>query len=217
MSSLPATAHSGPMVHGLPSWPQRLRQMLAAYLPLLLMLLLALSTWWLVKNAPRPEEPRGPVVLRHVPDYTMQRFAVQRFAKDGRQRGLLEGEQLRHYPDTDTLEIDNVRLRAIGEDGRITTATALRALSNADGSEVQLLGNAHVVSERAGEPPIEFESEFLHAFTDTERVKTHLPVVVRQAGSELRAQGMEYDNLSRNVRMSGRVQAHLTPQRKGRP
>lgn len=205
------------MVHGLPSWPQRVRQMLAAYLPLLLMLLLALSTWWLVKNAPRPEEPRGPVQLRHIPDYTMQRFAVQRFATDGRQRGLLEGEQLRHYPDTDTLEIDNVRLRAIGEDGRVTTATALRALSNADGSEVQLLGNAHVVSERPGEPPIEFASEFLHAFVDTERVKTHLPVTVRQAGSEMRAQGMEYDNLSRRVSLSGRVQALMQPQRKGRP
>jgi lipopolysaccharide export system protein LptC len=200
------------MVHGLPSWPQRLRQAAASYLPLLLMLLLALSTFWLVKNAPRPEEPRGPQVLRHEPDYTMQRFAVQRFGQDGRARGLLEGAALRHFPDTDTLEIDDVRLRAIGDDGRVTTATALRALSNADGSEVQLLGKAHVVSERAGEAPIEFESEFLHAFANTERVKTHLPVVVRQAGSVLHAGGMEYDNLSRNVRLSGRVQAQLHPQ-----
>jgi lipopolysaccharide export system protein LptC len=204
------------MVHGLPSWGLRVRQALGSYLPLLLMLFLALSTWWLVKNAPRPEEPRGPVVLRHVPDYTMQKFAVQRFARDGRQRALIEGEQLRHFPDTDTVEIDEVRLRAVGADGRVTTATARRALSNADGSEVQLLGNAHVVSEREGEPPIEFESEFLHAFVDTERVKTHLPVTVRQVGTELRAQGMEYDNLSRNVRLSGRVQARLQPQRKGR-
>jgi lipopolysaccharide export system protein LptC len=205
------------MVHGLPPWPLRVRQALASYLPLLLMLLLALSTWWLVKNAPRPEEPRGPVVLRHEPDYTMQKFAVQRFAPDGRQRALIEGEQLRHFPDTDTLEIDDVRLRAVGTDGRVTTATARRALSNADGSEVQLLGNAHVVSSREGEPPIEFDSEFLHAFVDTERIKTHLPVTVRQSGSELRAQGMEYDNLSRNVRLSGRVQARMLPQRKARP
>jgi lipopolysaccharide export system protein LptC len=209
--TLPAAARPATVVHGLPSWPVRVRQALSAYLPLVLMLLLALSTWWLVKNSPQPQEPGGPVTLRHVPDYTMQRFAVQRFTREGAQRALLEGEQLRHYPDTDTLEIDDVRIRSVAPDGRVTTATARRAVSNGDGSEVQLLGGARVVSALEGEPPIEFEGEFLHAFLDAERVRSHLPVTVRQAGSELRAQGLDYDNLSRTVRLGGRVQARLLP------
>lgn len=208
---LPAPPARARVVHGLPPWPVRLRQQLAAYLPLLLMLLLALSTWWLVKNAPQPEEPRGPVVPRHVPDYSMDGFSVQRFAKDGRLRALLEGQQLRHYPDTDTLEIDTVRVRSVGTDGRVVLATARRALSNADGSEVQLLGGARVTSERDGEAPIVFEGEFLHVFVDTEQVRSHLPVVVRQAGTELHAQGLQYDNLTRTVQLKGRVQARMLP------
>src|SRR5262245_34750675 len=45
----------------------RLRELLGAYLPLLLMALLALGTWWLVKNTPRPMAGGEGVPLRHDP------------------------------------------------------------------------------------------------------------------------------------------------------
>ena len=38
-------------------WHQQLRDLAATYLPLLLMLLLALGTWWLVRNTPGPDVP----------------------------------------------------------------------------------------------------------------------------------------------------------------
>jgi lipopolysaccharide export system protein LptC len=207
---LPAPAPGGPARVRVP-WAWRVREFLSGYLPLVLMLLLALATWWLVKNTPRPEEPRGPVVPRHEPDYTMQRFAVQRFAPDGRLRVRIEGDQLRHYPDTDTVEIDTVRVHAISADGRVTDATARQALANGDASEVQLLGGAHVVSQAGDQPPVEFEGEFLHIFLRTERLRSHLPVQMRQGSSVVQAQGMEYDNLTRNVELKGRVQASFAP------
>jgi lipopolysaccharide export system protein LptC len=209
--ALPAPASGAAAHHAQLPWHARLREVLSSYLPLLLMLALALSTWWLVKNSPKPEEPRGEQVKRHIPDYTMRHFAVQRYAPDGQLRVRLEGEQLRHYPDTDTVEIDTVRIRALGVEGRETVATARQALANGDASEVQLLGGAHVISRTPRDEPIEFEGEFLHAFLDTERLRSHLPVQVRQGASVLRAQGMEYDNLSRTVRLTGRVQASFAP------
>lgn len=189
----------------------RLRDLLSSYLPLLLMLLLALSTWWLVKNSPRPEEAPGAVVPRHVPDYTMRHFAVERFAPDGQLRVRIEGERLRHYPDTDTVEIDTVRIRALGEAGRVTVATARQAVANGDASEVQLLGAAHVVSQQGDATPIEFEGEFLQAFLKTEKLRSHMPVQVRQGKQVLRAQGLEYDNLVRVAQLKGRVEAHFEP------
>lgn len=211
---LPAPA-PGAAAHAHVPWTWRLRELLSSYLPLLLMLLLALATWWLVKNTPKPEEPRGPVIPRHVPDYTMQRFAVQRFAPDGRLRVRIEGEQLRHYPDTDTVEIDTVRIHAVGADGRLTDATARQALANGDASEVQLLGGAHVVSRAGEQEPVEFDGEFLHVFLQTERLRSHLPVQVRQGRNVVQAQGLEYDNLSRNVQLKGPVQAHFGPASRG--
>ncbi|MDY0106413.1 MAG: LPS export ABC transporter periplasmic protein LptC, partial [Giesbergeria sp.] len=39
------------------------------YLPVLLMGLLALGTWWLVRNAPQVQVPRPASAPRHEPDY----------------------------------------------------------------------------------------------------------------------------------------------------
>lgn len=189
-------------------WPRRVLDGASAYLPVLLMALLALGTWWLVKNTPLFENARTPAPLTHDPDYTMSQFMVQRFGPDGAMRVQIEGEEMRHFPDTDTLEIDNPRIRAVGPDGRITVATAYRATSNADGSEVQLAGGAHVV--RLATPKaaaIEFRGEFLHAFLNTERVQSHLPVIVTQGATEIRADAMSYDNLAGVLDFKGRVRA----------
>lgn len=198
-------------------WHWRLREALSTYLPLLLMAVLALATWWLVKNTPRVPGSSAPVAARHEPDYTMQGFTMQRFGDDGRLVVQVEGEQLRHYPDTDTVEVDSVRIRAYSPDGSVTNASARRALTNGDASEVQLLGGAQV--ERSGGPrnavPVRFEGEFLHAFLRTERLRSHLPVVLRQGSSEVHAAGLEYDHLSGQASFKGPVRARFVAPGRG--
>ena len=191
-------------------WHWHLGQVLSAYLPLLLMALLALGTWWLVQNSPRPDLPRADAPLQHAPDYTMQDFTLQRFGADGRLRVQVQGTQMRHYADTDTLEIDGVTIRALSADGSVMRATARRALANGDASEVQLLGAAQVVREAASDGQrVEFESEFLHAFLNTERVRSHLPVRLRQGNSDLRVGAIDYDNLTRSAKLGAPVRARF--------
>jgi lipopolysaccharide export system protein LptC len=196
---------AGPEPVAAAPWPLRLIDLASAYLPLLMMAALAGATWWLVENAPSTDTPRAAGAPRHEADYVMTRFVVQRFGSDGALRTQLEGDRLRHFPDDDTLEIDQAKIRAIGGDGTVTLAVADRALSNGDGSEVQLLGNAHVTRPAAGKlEAIEFHSEFLQGFRNIERLRTHLPVVVTQGQSVIHAEGMEYDNLARIVDLKGR-------------
>jgi lipopolysaccharide export system protein LptC len=192
-------------------WHQRAREMLATYLPLLLMGVLALGTWWLVKNTPSAEPARDAAAPRAEPDYTMQNFLVERFDKDGRLKARIQGEQLRHYADTDRIEIDQARVRAVATDGRATLAQARRAITNGDGSELQLLGDARIDSTGPRGEPIGFRGEFLHAFLNTERVRSHLPVLVVRDGSEFRAAGMEYDHLAGLLQLQGRMRALLRP------
>ena len=193
-------------------WSWRVRDALSAYLPLLMMALLALATWWLVSNTPMPGDAPRKMPVRHEPDYTMSEFTLQRFAEDGSLRVRIDGDALRHYPDTDLLEIDGVRVRAISPDGRLTVASARRATVNGEATEVRLLGGAEVRAESAGQaPPVEVKSEFLHAFLDTERVRTHLPVWVQRGTTEVRADGFEYDHRASTLQFKGNVRATIAP------
>jgi len=197
-------------------WHLRLFDLVSAYLPLVMMAVLAAGTWWLVRNAPTFEAPRAAAPARHEPDYVMTGFVVQRFGPDGTLRTQIEGDTLRHYPDDDTLEIDVARIRAIGDNGTVTTATARRALANGDGSEVQLLGDARVNRPASGkEEAVEFRSEFLHAFRNVEQVRSHLPVVMTQGTNVVRANSMNFDNLSRQVEFTGRASAVFPSRKRG--
>ena len=198
-------------------WPRRAAAVLWTYLPMLVMALLAIGSWWLVSKNPISALPVAEAPLRHDPDYTMHSFSVQRFARDGSMRMQIEGDVALHYPNTDTLEIENPRIRTVGQDGTVTTATAARALANGDGSEVQLSIGARVLREARGEQEaIEFRSEFLHVFAATERVRSHLPVTVTQGGTRLRAGGMSYDHLARTVDLAGRIEAVFPARAAGR-
>jgi lipopolysaccharide export system protein LptC len=203
------------------SFPLRVRRVwdhLAVYLPLVLMGLMAMTTYWLVRNTPLIGEAELEAAPRHVPDYFMRDFSVKVFGDDGKLKSEMLGVEGRHYPDTDTLEIDQPRIRILGAEGRITTAVAARGLVNADGSEAQLFDNAVVVREASTNaqgvvvPRSELQSNFLHLFANTEQVRSHLPVIlVRGAGDRFTADGMDYDNLDRLMQLKGRVHGTLQP------
>ena len=180
------------------------------YLPVMLMGVMALGTYWLAQTTPVFSGPGARKAPTHVPDYFMRGFSVRSFDAQGRLKSEVHGAEARHYPDTDTLEIDQARLRSFGADGQLTVATANRALTSADGSEVQLFGEAVVTREpparSAGEGTrLEIRSEFLHVFVQAERVRTHRPVVLRRGADEFHGDTLEYSHLDRILQMQGRV------------
>jgi len=192
-------------------WTWRLQGLLSAYLPLLLMGFLASGTWWLVKNTPTPDAPTEAVAPRHEPDYRMNGFEMQRFAPNGALRVRLQGSEMRHYPDVDTLEIDGVEVRVFRADGSTTRATARRALAKGDGSEIQLLGEAQVRRvDASGVSNLEMRGEFLHIFVNTEKLQSHLPMQIRTPSGEIRAESVEFDNLSGKLSLSGHTEGRFT-------
>jgi lipopolysaccharide export system protein LptC len=197
---------------------RRILDRVAVYVPLILMAFMAMATYWLVRNAPVLGEAELEADPRHVPDYFMRDFSVKVFSADGKLKSEMVGIEGRHYPDTDTLEIDQPHIRIINPEGRLTTAVAKRGLINSDGSEAQLFEKAVVVREATTNaqgvaiPRTELQSEFLHLFANTEEVRSHLPVIlVRGAGDRFTGDGMNYDNLDRVMQLNGRVRGTLLP------
>ena len=203
--------------------PQHLWDRATVYLPVLLMGLLALGSWWLVRSAPSASSSAPKAARGHEPDYFMQGFTVKNFGASGALLSEVSGDTGRHFADTDTLEIDGMRLHSVDAAGRQTRASANRALSNADGSDIQLFGNARVVREPvaagsgassiAAQPRLTFAGEFLHVWPQEERVESNQPVTLTRGNDTFEANGLQYDNARQVLELKGRVRGSLAPQK----
>lgn len=187
------------------------------YLPLACMGVLALGSYWMVRSTPTSNAPATQAQQRHDPDYFMEGFSVKTYDATGRMRSEVIGDKARHYPDTQWMEIDAIKIRSFDDKGRLTTASALQGLTNEDGSEVQLLGNAVVVREgdapaqKPFTPRMEYRGEFLHAFLDTERIKSHKPVELLRGTDRFTADTLDFDNVEQVMTLQGRVRGTLVP------
>ena len=191
----------------------------SAYLPLALMALLALVTYLLARQTPGLVGPQAPAAPRSEPDYFLRGFSIKNFDEQGRLKSEVFGQAGRHFPDRDVLEIDQPRVRSFNARGEPTVATAQRALSNGDGTQVQLIGNAVVVREPpsgaggALRPRLEIRGELLHVFVETERVRADRPVEIRRGNDRYTADRMDFDNLDQQLQLQGRVRGQIAPRR----
>ena len=190
---------------------------LSIYLPIVLMGLFALATFWLIRSAPAAIETLPGKPVRHEADYFLRNFSIKAFDVQGKLKNEVSGAEARHFPDSDTLEIDTVRMRAIGENGLPTVATARRAVSDATGDDVQLFGDVHVQRQQAAgksgteRGPAVYRSEYLHVQSDLGKATTHLPVVISQGQDRFSGDAMAYDDNTSVIELTGRVRGVLSP------
>lgn len=203
-----------------PRAPRRKRKWLdsfSIYLPVVLMGLLALASYWLLRATPVADLPEVDRPVSTEPDYFMRRFSVKVFDAAGVLKTELNGVEARHYPATDTVEVDNGRIRHVGLNGLPTLASARLITTNGDNTEFVLEGNAVVVREAgvnaAGEavPRLEFRGEFLHIYTAPERVVSDQPVTLLRGTDRLQADTLDYVGDERVANFKGRVKVRMEP------
>lgn len=201
-----------------PRAPRRKRQLfdvLSIYLPVLLMGLLALASYWLLRATPPPPAPEEPKPVSSEPDYFMRRFSVKVFGADGSLRTNVSGTEARHFPATDMVEVDNGRIRHIADQGLPTLASARLITTNGENTEFVLEGDAVVVREAgvnaAGQavPRLEFRGEFLHIYTEPERLVSDRPVTLLRGSDRLQADTLDYRGDERVATFKGRVKVRM--------
>lgn len=191
---------------------------LSIYLPIMLMGLLALASYWLLRATPPAPEPQPEQPVGSEPDYFMRRFSVKSFDATGQLKAEVVGDEARHHPDDDRVEIDNARIRNLADSGAVMLATAHRVTTNADNTVFVLEGNAVVVREggksEAGEPlpRLEFRGEFLRVELEpAERVTSDQPVELLRNGDRITAQTLDYRGDQQLADFRGRVRVQLMP------
>lgn len=190
---------------------------MTVYVPVLLMGLLALASYWLLRSTPEAPAPVVKAAPQHIPTDIMRRFAVRTYGPGGALKSEVFGQEARLYPDDGSMEIDHSRIRSINLQGVVTTALAQRAWSNAAHDEFVLKGNAVVVREAAVLPGgerldrLEFQGQHLHVFSAARRLVSEQPVVLIRGGNRITANQMDYTEQGRErvAVLTGRVRAQL--------
>ena len=196
---------------------RRWADQLTVYLPVLLMGLLALASYWLLRATPPPPEPAVARAVTSEPDYFMRRFSVRVFDVNGMLINEVFGSEARHRPDTDTLEVDQARIRLVSDDGVVTTASARSVVSNGARTEFVLEGDAVVVREGrtlangSPAPRLEFRGDQLRVFTDPQRLVSEQPVTVLRGNDKLQSDTLDYVGADQVALMRGRVKVRLSP------
>jgi lipopolysaccharide export system protein LptC len=188
---------------------------LSIYMPVLLMALLALGSYWLLRATPSASGPVAERAVVHDPSDVMLGFSVRTYGPGGALKTEVFGQEARRFPDDNSMEMDQARVRSFSPLGVLTTAQASSVWTNAGHEEYVLKGQAVVVREAATLPSgqqlerLEFQGEQLHVFAQEERVSSSSPVLLIRGRNRVTANQMDWSERDRVGHLTGRVRATL--------
>ncbi len=184
----------------------------ALYLPLLGMALLALGSWSLVRSVPSLVQPPAAPQTRSTPDYQLGRFSAQIFDPQGRLVRELSGDQARHYPQTDELHVERIRIAARSGQGVQVQAHALAGVAAGNGATVLLEGQVQAQRLPDGQTPLTvLTGERLLAQLEQQRLESDLPVQITRGSDRFVADRLDFDSRNGAYSLQGRVRVTLAP------
>jgi lipopolysaccharide export system protein LptC len=197
------------------NWGRRLLDKLSVYLPLIVMALLASGSWWLVRSVPELLTATANKPVRQDPDYRLADFSVTSFDARGRMTREVSGTQAQHYPATEALNIEQVRIYAESETGTQMNARATQGIATDDGKKVTLIGSAYAIRHpHDSSPKIELRGERLVALPDEDRVVSSDPVQITRDTDVFKAESMNFNSNTGEYLLQGRVRGMLMPKPK---
>lgn len=178
-------------------------------LPLALLAILALLTFWIDYSVQMPEaKPDGS--SRHDPDYILNNFATTRTDENGDLRYKLMAAEMRHYPDDDSTELEKPHFTRFEIDKPFSQIEGNKGFVSSDGEEIEFVGEVKVVRQAYnGKGEMVVTTERLLVLPDEEKATTSSPVLITQAPKTvIRANGMIYDKKNKTIQLLNRVKAH---------
>ncbi|MDX9950898.1 MAG: LPS export ABC transporter periplasmic protein LptC [Methylophilaceae bacterium] len=181
----------------------------AILLPLALLAILAMLTFWIDYSVQAPE-PKVDGSNRHDPDYILNNFVTTRTDENGDLRYRLTAEEMRHYPDDDTTELELPHFTRFEVDKPFTQIEGKKGFVSSDAERIEFVDDVKVVRQAYnGKGEMVVVTDRLDVFPDEERAVTDRPVVITQAPKTvIHATGMIYDKKKQTVELKNRVKAH---------
>jgi lipopolysaccharide export system protein LptC len=190
-------------------------EQLTLYLPVVIMGILALGTWWLVRSSPQAKglDTRNDNFAG--PQYHIQAFTTQSFDAHGRLNAQVSAQFAQYDGQTDTLLMQQVRLRSVDEQGQLMLAEANKANASNALDRFTLQGSARVWQSASdgvkapvkGQVAWVFMGEHLELDGQTKQLRSQGPARLQRGKDSLSAEQMQYDDINKRLSMDGRVRA----------
>jgi lipopolysaccharide export system protein LptC len=191
---------------------RRLLDALSLYLPLIVVAMLASGSWWLVRSIPALTSPEANRPDRQEPDYRLSDFSVKAFNATGQMTREITGKKAQHFPATENLQIEEIRIFAQNDNGSRMSAQALQGVASDDGTQVTLVGQAQTIQHaQENRPQIELRGERLVALPDEDRVLSDDPVHITRGRDVFTANTMNFNSNTGEYVLQGRVRGTLMP------
>lgn len=160
------------------------------YLIVLVLLLGASLSWWLMRSLEVREAPVREQV-RHIPDYYLNDFTVNAMDDSGHLRYRLHADHMTHYLDDDTASLVRPNMVLFKQDGPTWNAAARRGWIGAGQKTVRLNRDVLVWRDPLVKGSgLELQTDELHIIPDRQYAETDRPVTIAQDIGITRAVGM---------------------------
>lgn len=190
------------------------------YMPILIMSLLSLGTYWLVKaTTPQTQETRA---KQHTPDYIVDGVTMTSLRADGSTKNRILSKRLTHYEDDLSSHLEYPIARQFNPGKPAITVRSDTGILNGDMSLLDLIGNATLIRPNQPATPtmqalprLYMASSHFTVYLNDDVVKTNHPVTLEQGLSIMTSQdGAIYDNVRQKLIMLGMVRGRLEVEKK---
>jgi len=183
------------------------------YLLLLIVVLtIALVSRWLLTTVETPSSRVSPEE-RHDPDYFMENFKITVYSPNGAPAYHLDAAHMNHFPDDDTMTMQQLKLDYRDEKNQswISTADSGVAYQNID--VLQLDGNVRLEGQGTKtEQAITITTDSLRIDFSRKRASTEAMVKIFNKNSSITAKGMDVDMANGNLSLMSDARGHYVPQ-----
>ncbi|KND58134.1 putative transmembrane protein [Candidatus Paraburkholderia schumanniana] len=183
---------------------------LASLLPLAAMASLAGVTYWLLQATLPPAQQAPEQPKRHTPDYFAKDFSVSELDATGTTQYRLTATSMVHYEDDENSDLTLPAMRMFQPMKPTITATAQRGTVNGDVSIVDLYDNARILRAAGyGDPQMQADSQHFRVLVNDDIIETEKPVRLQRGPSVITADGMNYNNVTRGMKLFGNVRGAI--------
>ena len=196
---------------------------LFSLLPLVLMVILTLATYWLVEKNALPSLPSITPARLHVPDYTITNGALKTLNELGETKNRVIGKKLIHFEDDATIDINAPRMRSFQPPKVPITVQADFGHLDGDISILDLSGHAEIFrpaqaaqeNQRASARMIML-SDYFQVLINEDLINTRYPLTLEQGLSILTSnEGGSFNNVTQTMTLFGKVQGRIEREQQG--